>query len=71
MIVAFHRRTFLLLDDCLYALQPSIPNLTRSSLHLCLQRHDIGCLPGIEGDKPVKKKSSNIRLGIFTLILPK
>jgi hypothetical protein len=33
MIVAFRRQTLLPLDDSLYALQPSIPNLTRSSLH--------------------------------------
>ncbi len=39
MIVAFRRHTLLPLDDCLYALQPSIPQLTRSSLHRCLQRH--------------------------------
>jgi hypothetical protein len=32
MIVAFRRHTLLPLDDCLYALQPSIPHLTRSSL---------------------------------------
>ncbi len=31
MIVAFRRHTLLPLDDCLYALQPSIPHLTRSS----------------------------------------
>ena len=31
MIVAFRRHTLLPLDDCLYALQPSIPALTRSS----------------------------------------
>ncbi len=37
MIVAFRRQTLLPLDDCLYALQPSIPNLTRSSLHHCLK----------------------------------
>ena len=35
-IVAFRRHTLLPLDDCLYALQPSIPTLTRSSLHRCL-----------------------------------
>ena len=29
MIVAFRQNTLLPLDDCLYALQPSIPNLTR------------------------------------------
>ena len=37
-IVAFRRHTLLPLDDCLYALQPSMPNLTRSALHRCLQR---------------------------------
>ena len=36
MIVAFRKHTLLPLDDCLYALQASIPNLTRSSLHRCL-----------------------------------
>lgn len=52
MIVAFRKQTLLPLDDCLYALQPSIPNLTRSSLHRCLQRHGINRLPEVEGDKP-------------------
>ena len=33
MIVAFRRHTVLPLDDCLYGLQPTIPHLTRSSLH--------------------------------------
>ena len=32
-IIAFRRHTMLPLDDCLYALQPTIPHLTRSSLH--------------------------------------
>lgn len=41
-IVAFRRHTLLPLDDCLYALQPSIPHLTRSALHRCLQRHADG-----------------------------
>src|SRR5271169_4225273 len=41
VIVAFRRHTLLSLDDCLYALQPSIPHLTRSSLHRCLKRHGI------------------------------
>jgi hypothetical protein len=45
VIVAFRRYTLLPLDDCLYALQPTIPHLTRSSLHRCLQRHGIGRLP--------------------------
>lgn len=46
VIVAFRRHTLLPLDDCLYALQPTIPHLTRSSLHRCLQRHGIRCLAG-------------------------
>jgi hypothetical protein len=53
MVVAFRRHTLLPLDDCLYALQPSIPHLTRSALHRCLQRHGISRLPDVEGDKPV------------------
>jgi transposase-like protein len=36
-IVVFRRYTLLPLDDCLYSLQSSIPHLTRSSLHRCLQ----------------------------------
>src|SRR5450631_1168331 len=54
VIVAFRRHTLLPLDDCLYALQPTIPRLTRSSLHRCLQRHGIGRLPDMEGDKEPK-----------------
>src|SRR3954452_22844630 len=56
IVVAFRRHTLLSLDDCLYALQPTIPHLTRSSLHRCLQRHGIGRLVDIEGDKPAKKR---------------
>jgi hypothetical protein len=51
MVVAFRRHTLLPLDDCLYALQPTIPRLTRSSLHRCLQRHGISRLPETTGDK--------------------
>ena len=56
IVVAFRRHTLLPLDDCLYALQATIPNLTRSSLHRCLQRHGIGRLPDVGGEKPAKKK---------------
>src|SRR6202140_2653434 len=45
VIVAFRKHTLLLLDDCLYALQATIPQLTRSSLHRCLERHGISRLP--------------------------
>ncbi len=36
IVVAFRRHTLLPLDDCLYALQPTIPHLRRSSLRRCL-----------------------------------
>ena len=65
IIVAFRRHTLLPLDDCLYSLQPSISHLSRSSLHRCLQRHDISRLPGVGGDKPVKKKFKAYPLGYF------
>ena len=39
--VAVRRHTLLPHDDCLYALQATIPHLTRSSLHRLFQRHDI------------------------------
>lgn len=64
-IVTFRRYTLLPLDDCLYALQSSIPHLTRSSLHRCLQRHGISRLPDIEGDKPQKKKFKKYPIGYF------
>lgn len=47
IIVAFRRRTLLPLDDCLYALQPTIPHLTRLSLHRRLERHGISRLPEV------------------------
>ncbi len=64
-IVAFRRHTLLPLDDCLYALQPTIPHLTRSSLHRCLQRHDISRLPEVAGDKEPKKKFKSYPIGYF------
>ena len=65
VIVAFRRHSLLPLDDCLYALQPAIPHLTRSSLHRCLQRHGISRLPDIEGDLPAKKKFKAYPIGFF------
>jgi transposase len=41
MCVAFRRHTLLPLDDCVYALQASIPHLSRSALHRLFQRHGI------------------------------
>src|SRR3954467_13613666 len=65
VIVAFRRHTLLPLDDCLYALQPTIPHLTRSSLHRCLQRHGMSRLPEPEGDKPAKKRFKPYPIGYF------
>src|SRR6056297_752431 len=65
MIVAFRRHTLLPLDDCLYALQPSIPSLTRSSLHRCLQRHGISRLPDVAGDKPKRQKFKRYPIGFL------
>jgi len=65
VIVAFRQRTLLPLDDCLYALQSSIPCLTRSSLHRCLQRHGINRLPQIAGEKSAKKKFAQYPIGYF------
>ena len=65
VIVAFRKHTLLPLDDCLYALQEAIPHLTRSSLHRCLQRHDISRLPDTEGEKQPKKKFKKYPMGFF------
>jgi transposase InsO family protein len=63
LIVAFRRHTLLPLDDCLYALQATLPHLTRSALHRCFKRHGISRLPDIEGDKPAKKKFKPYPIG--------
>ena len=63
--MAFRRHTLLPLDDCLYALQATIPQLTRSSLHRCLQRHGISRLPEVAGDKAVKKAFKAYPIGFF------
>lgn len=65
VIVAFRRHTLLPLDDCLYALQATIPHLTRSGLHRCLQRHGIARLPSVDGDKPARKKFKAYPIGFF------
>src|SRR3546814_19256946 len=65
LIVAFRKNTLLPLDDCLYALQATIPHLTRSSLHRMFRRHGISRLPsarseerrvGNEGDRRCKSR---------------
>ena len=65
IIVAFRKHTLLPLDDCLYALQATIPQLTRSSLHRCLQRHGISRLPEVTGDKEPKRNFKTYPIGYF------
>jgi transposase InsO family protein len=65
IVVAFRRHTLLPLDDCLYALQATIPHLTRSSLHRCLQRHSISRLPEVEDAKARKRKFKIYPIGYF------
>ena len=71
IVVAFRRHTLLPLDDCLYSLQATIPHLSRSSLHRCLQRHHISRLPDVQGDKPDKKKFKSYPIGYFISISPR
>ena len=61
--MAFRRLTLQPLYDCLYALQPTIPYLSRSALHCCRQRHGISQLPGMAGEGPAKQKVEIERSG--------
>jgi len=65
IIIAFRKHTLLPLDDCLYALQATIPHLTRSSLHRCLQRHGISRLPEVDADKPKRSLFKTYPIGFF------
>ena len=71
MIVSFRRHSLLPPDDCLYTLQPSIPHLTRPSLHRCLQRHGISRLPDVQGDKPKRQKFKRYPIGYFHIDIAK
>jgi len=42
-----------------------LPTLTRSSLHRCLQRHDISRLPEVDGDRPRLNKFKTYPIGYF------
>lgn len=64
IVVAFRVYTQLPLDDCLYSLQETIPHLSRSSLHRCLQRHGLSRPPKEEKVKE-KKKFKSYPIGYF------
>ena len=55
IVVEFRRRTLLPLDDVLGCLRDTIPNLSRSALHRCLQRHGISRLPTGEAAQTRKR----------------
>lgn len=61
--VAFREQTLLPLDDCLYALQATIPQLSRSALHRCFQRHGISRLPLPDKKQVQKKKFKDYPIG--------
>lgn len=65
LIVVFRQHTLLPLDDCLYALQATLPHLTRSALPRGLRRHGINQLPQGDGAKPKKKKFRRYSIGYF------
>lgn len=67
LCVAFRKHTLLPLDDCLYALQATLPQLTRSALHRLFQRHGISRLAGLEGTKPKRSKFKPYPIGYFHL----
>src|ERR1700758_2028201 len=69
IIVVVRQHTLVPLDECLYALQATIPHLTRSSLHRCLERHGISRLPEVEGSKPGRKKFERYPIGYFHIDL--
>jgi transposase-like protein len=63
--VAFRKHSLLPLDDCLYALQKTIPHLSRSSLHRLFQRNGISVLPQEAAKKRVKQKFADYEIGYF------
>lgn len=62
IVVAFRRKTLLPLDDVLGCLRDTIPNLSRSALHRCLQRHSISRLP-VEETKDRRKRFKTYEIG--------
>ena len=63
VVVEFRRRTLLPLDDVLGCLRESIPRLTRSALHRCLERHGISRLPRDEEASSKRKRFAETRIG--------
>ena len=60
--LAFRQKTMLPLDDVLGCLRDTIPNLSRSALHCCLQRHGIFRLP-VEETTEKRKRFKTYEIG--------
>jgi transposase InsO family protein len=63
IVVEFRRRTLLPLDDVLGCLRDTIPKLSRSALHRCLQRHGISRLPQGEEKASKRRRFAETRIG--------
>jgi transposase-like protein len=62
VVRAFRRHTLLPLDDCLYALQPTIPHLTRSRAASLRAAYGISWLPQAEGEASPKREFKAYRV---------
>src|SRR6476660_4738850 len=62
IVVAFRQKTLLPLDDVLGCLKDAIPNLSRSALHRCLQRHGVSRLP-VEETQERRKRFKAYEIG--------
>ena len=62
IVVAFRQKTSLPLDDVLGCLKDAIPNLSRSALHRCLQRHGVSRLP-VEKTQESRKRFKTYEIG--------
>jgi Integrase core domain len=65
VVASFRRHTLLPLDDRLHALQPTVPHLTRSAPHRCLQRHGTSRSPEVDGGRPGEKRFASYPIGYF------
>src|SRR5215218_476866 len=63
IVVEFRRRTLQTLDDILGCLRETIPKLSRSALHRCLQRHGISRLPQGEEKASKRKRFAETTIG--------
>lgn len=63
-VIAFRQLTQLPLDDCLYALQETIPHLSRSALYRCLKRNGCSTRP-IASEETKKKAFKKYPIGFF------